>query len=198
MPPLAPWPNRVAAARGAFLWSRRTLPGWVAKRNEPVIIPDASLERRSIFRSSFGPDRCCWSLWHMGTWSSACSSSPRPASAATVRRTNRRSRFSAVRGPGDRQCRQHRARWRASRRLLERQLAGERRLLDVSEQLVSTLEPRRVLEQIADTIGSVVHYDQPDHLPAVTPDGGIEAVLSRAIGRGRRSRRRLASHRRRP
>jgi GAF domain-containing protein len=33
-----------------------TLPGWVAKRNEPVIIPDASLERRSILRSTLGPE----------------------------------------------------------------------------------------------------------------------------------------------
>ena len=64
--------------------------------------------------------------------------------------------------------------------MLERQLAGERRLLDVSEQLVSTLEPRQVLEQIADTIGSVVRYDSLTIYRLDRVSGGIEPVLSRA------------------
>jgi diguanylate cyclase (GGDEF)-like protein len=63
---------------------------------------------------------------------------------------------------------------------LERQLAGERRLLDVSEQLVSTLDPRQVLEQIADTIGSVVHYDRLTIYRHDRESRGIEPVLSRA------------------
>jgi transcriptional regulator with GAF, ATPase, and Fis domain len=33
-----------------------TLPGWVAKRNEPLIVPDAAAERGSIFRSTFGAE----------------------------------------------------------------------------------------------------------------------------------------------
>jgi diguanylate cyclase (GGDEF)-like protein/excisionase family DNA binding protein len=42
---------------------------------------------------------------------------------------------------------------------LEHQLASQRRLLDVSETLLSTLDPTGVLEMIADSLKSVVDYD---------------------------------------
>ena len=71
------------------------------------------------------------------------------------------------------------ARLESQRMQLERQVAGERRLLSVSEQLVSTLDPRRVLEQIAETIGSVVHYDRLTIYRRERDGGAIEAVLSR-------------------
>ncbi|HEX8940997.1 MAG TPA: diguanylate cyclase [Candidatus Limnocylindrales bacterium] len=42
---------------------------------------------------------------------------------------------------------------------LEHQLAGQRKLLEVNERLLSTLEPEGVLELIADSLRSVVAYD---------------------------------------
>jgi diguanylate cyclase (GGDEF)-like protein/PAS domain S-box-containing protein len=42
---------------------------------------------------------------------------------------------------------------------LERQLASQRRLLEVNETLLSTLDPQAVLEMIADSLKAVVAYD---------------------------------------
>ena len=156
-----------------------TLPGWVAKRNEPLIIPDATVERRSIFRSSFGPESLLLVPMSFGEVvhgvlvvskqgidkygrddEQALSIFGRYAAQAMVNADNIK------------QLEKQHA-------LLEQQLAAERQLLDVSEQLVSTLDPRRVLEQIADTIGSVVKYDRLTIYRALE-SGGIEAVLSRA------------------
>jgi diguanylate cyclase (GGDEF)-like protein len=156
-----------------------TLPGWVAKRNEPLIVPDASVERRSIFRSTFGPE----SLLLV------------PMSYANVvQGVLAVSKEGANRyGPDDEQALSIFGRYAAQaivnadnverlerqQALLERQIAAERRLLDVSEQLVSTLEPRRVLDQIADTIGSVVRFDQLT-IYRLGENGRIEAVLTRS------------------
>jgi diguanylate cyclase (GGDEF)-like protein len=71
------------------------------------------------------------------------------------------------------------ARLESHRTQLERQVAGERRLLGVSEQLVSTLDPRRVLEQIAETIGMVVHYDRLTIYRRDRDGDTTEKVLSR-------------------
>ncbi|HEX7471878.1 MAG TPA: diguanylate cyclase [Candidatus Limnocylindrales bacterium] len=48
---------------------------------------------------------------------------------------------------------------RASRAELEHQLASQRRLIEVNERLLSTLDPHGVLEMIADSLRSVVSYD---------------------------------------
>jgi diguanylate cyclase (GGDEF)-like protein len=72
------------------------------------------------------------------------------------------------------------ARLESQRVQLERQVAGERRLLGVSEQLVSTLDPRRVLDQMAETIGMVVHYDRLTINRRQDDGHEIGAVLSRA------------------
>jgi diguanylate cyclase (GGDEF)-like protein/excisionase family DNA binding protein len=48
---------------------------------------------------------------------------------------------------------------RRQRAELEHQLASQRRLLDVNERLLSTLDPQAVLELIADSLKSVVAYD---------------------------------------
>ena len=157
-----------------------TLPGWVARRNEPLIVPDATAERRSIFRSTFGAESLLLvpmafgdevlgvlvvSKAGVGKYDredeQALSIFGRYAGQAIVNASNieRLERQQAD---------------------LERQLAGGRRLLDVSEQLVSTLEPRKVLDQIADTIGSVVHYDRLTIYRHDRVSGGIEPVLSRA------------------
>jgi diguanylate cyclase (GGDEF)-like protein len=157
-----------------------TLPGWVAKRNEPLIIPDASVERRSIFRTSPGPESLLLvpmsygdavqgvlvvSKQGVGKYGSdderALSIFGRYAAQAMVNANNI-----------EQLEHQH--------ALLERQLAAQRRLLDLSEKLVSTLDPRRVLEQIADTIGMVVRYDRLTIYRLESQAGGIEPVLSRA------------------
>ncbi|MEO8230125.1 MAG: EAL domain-containing protein [Chloroflexota bacterium] len=48
---------------------------------------------------------------------------------------------------------------RRQRAALEHQLASQRRLLEVNEKLLSTLDPQAVLEMIADSLKSVVAYD---------------------------------------
>ena len=42
---------------------------------------------------------------------------------------------------------------------LEHQLACQRRLLEVNERLLSTLEPANVLDLIADSLKAIVPYD---------------------------------------
>ena len=156
-----------------------TLPGWVAKRNEPLIIPDASVERRSIFRSTFGPESLL--LVPMAYGESV--QGVLVVSKAGVDRY----------GPDDQQALSIFARYAAQaivnadnieelerqHDLLENQVAAERRLLAVSEQLVSTLDPRRVLEQIAETIGTVVHYDRLTIYRRDAATGAIGSVLTR-------------------
>jgi diguanylate cyclase (GGDEF)-like protein len=156
-----------------------TLPGWVAKRNEPLIIPDASVERRSIFRSTFGPESLLLvpmsygdnvqgvlvvSKQGVGKYGpddeKALSIFGMYAAQAIVNADNI-----------EELERQH--------VLLEQQVAAGRRLLDLSEQLVSTLDPRRVLEQIAETMGTVVPYDRLTIYSCRAATGGIEPVLTR-------------------
>jgi diguanylate cyclase (GGDEF)-like protein len=159
-----------------------TLPGWVAKRNEPLIIPDASVERRSIFRSSFGPESLLLVPMSYGE------------SVQGVLMVSKEGVDKY--GPDDEQALSIFGRYAAQamvnadnidelekqHALLANQVAAERRLLDVSEQLVSTLDPRRVLEQIAETIGSVVHYDRLTIYRRDSATGTIESVLARAGG----------------
>ena len=157
-----------------------TLPGWVAKRNEPLIIPDASVERRSIFRSSFGPESLLLVPMSYGE----------SVQGVLVVSKEGIDRY----GPDDEQALSIFGGYAAQaivnadnidelekqHALLANQVAAERRLLDVSEQLVSTLDPRRVLEQIAETIGSVVHYDRLTIYRRDPTTGAIESVLARA------------------
>ena len=42
---------------------------------------------------------------------------------------------------------------------LERQVRSQRELLDITESILSTLDPRAVLDQIADRLGELVRYD---------------------------------------
>ncbi len=156
-----------------------TLPGWVAKRNESLIIPDASVERRSIFRSTVGPESLLLVPMSYGD---------------TVQGVLVVSKQGVDRyGPDDEHALSIFARYAAQaivnadnieelerqHTLLEKQVAAERQLLDVSEQLVSTLDPRRVLEQIAETIGTVVHYDRLTIYRYEAASGGITSVLTR-------------------
>ena len=157
-----------------------TLPAWVAKRNEPLIIPDASVERRSIFRSTFGPESLLLVPMAYGD----------VVQGVLVVSKQGIARY----GPDDERALSIFGRYAAQaivnadnieelerqHVLLEQQVAAERRLLDLSEQLVSTLDPRRVLEQIAETIGTVVHYDRLTIYRCDAATGGIESVLSRS------------------
>jgi diguanylate cyclase (GGDEF)-like protein len=166
-----------------------TLPAWVFKRNEPLVIPDATRERRSIFRASFGPESLLLVPLSYGD----------EVQGVLVVSKSGVNRY----GSDDEQALSVFGRYVAQAMVnarniaqlqrqqgqLERQLAAERRLLEISEQLVSTLEPRRVLEQIADTIGDVVSYDRLTIYRQITQSSAIEPVLSRPEARrtGRRS-----------
>ena len=157
-----------------------TLPGWVAKRNEPLIIPDASVERRSIFRSTFGPESLLLVPMSYGDTvqgvlvvSKAGADKYRPDDERALSIFARYAAQAIVNADNIEALeRQH--------DLLEKQVAAERRLLDVSEQLVSTLDPRQVLEQIAETIGTVVHYDRLAIYRRDPATGDTESVLSRS------------------
>jgi diguanylate cyclase (GGDEF)-like protein len=156
-----------------------TLPGWVARRNEPLIVPDASVERRSIFRSSFGPESLLLVPMSYGE----------AVQGVLVVSKKGIDRY----GPDDEQALSIFGRYAAQaivnadnieelerqHCLLESQVAAERRLLEIGEQLVSTLDPRRVLDQIAETIGRVVHYDRLTIYRREAASGGIVSVLSR-------------------
>ena len=184
---------RVVAASGTFVGIEspplealstghgETLPGWVAKRNEPLIIPDASVERRSIFRSTFGPESLLLVPMSYGD----------TVQGVLVVSKKGIDKY----GPDDEQALSIFGRYAAQaivnadnieelerqHGLLEQQVAAERRLLDLSEKLVSTLDPRRVLDQIAETIGTVVHYDRLTIYRYESATGGIEPVLTRGI-----------------
>jgi diguanylate cyclase (GGDEF)-like protein len=156
-----------------------TLPGWVAKRNEPLIIPDASVERRSIFRSTFGPESLLLVPISYGdnvqgvlvvSKQGVGKYGPDDEQALSI--FGRYAAQAIVNADNIEELEQQHA-------LLEQQVAASKRLLDLSEKLVSTLDPRRLLEQIAETIGTVVHYDRLTIYTNQTATGGIEPVLSR-------------------
>jgi diguanylate cyclase (GGDEF)-like protein len=156
-----------------------TLPGWVAKRNEPLIIPDASVERRSIFRSTFGPESLLLVPMSYGdnvqgvlVVSKQGIGKYGPDDERALSIFGRYAAQAIVNADNIEELEQQHA-------LLEQQVAASKRLLDLSEKLVSTLDPRRLLEQIADTIGTVVHYDRLTIYTNQTAAGGIEPVLSR-------------------
>ena len=62
---------------------------------------------------------------------------------------------------------------------LEHQLEGQRRLLEVNERLLSTLEPAGVLDLIADTLKAIVPYDSLTIYHADRAAGVRRAVIAR-------------------
>ena len=78
---------------------------------------------------------------------------------------------------------------------LARQTDSQRRLLQINQQLLSTLEPASVLELIADGMKSVVWYDNlavyrvddgdEALVPVLARDANAEAVLDFAVPRGK-------------
>ena len=59
---------------------------------------------------------------------------------------------------------------------LERQLRSQRELLRITESILSTLDPRAVLDQIAERLGTIVHCDNLA-IEAVDPTTGILTPL---------------------
>lgn len=51
-------------------------------------------------------------------------------------------------------------RLRAQSAALERQLLGQRALLRITESILATLDPRAVLDQVADGLGAIIGYDR--------------------------------------
>ena len=183
---------RPVAAAGTFLGidnppleaisggQAETLPEWVARRNEALTVPDAATERRSIFRSTFGPESVLavpmsFGRSVMGVLVVTGKGANR-YDADDLRALSIFGRYAAqglANAESMRQLeRQH--------ELLERQLEAQRRLIDLSEQLVSTLDPRGVLERVAETIGSVLRYDRLAIHRVDGHGGRIRQVLSRA------------------
>ncbi|HSL77353.1 MAG TPA: GAF domain-containing protein, partial [Candidatus Limnocylindrales bacterium] len=62
---------------------------------------------------------------------------------------------------------------------MELQLEGQRRLLDVNERLLSTLDPAGVLELIADSLRAIVPYDSLTIYRADRSSGTRRAVIAR-------------------
>ena len=76
---------------------------------------------------------------------------------------------------------------------LARQLQSQRRLLEINERLLSTLDQQHVLDTIADGLRSVVHYDnlsiyRADHREP-GPGAGADARAARGAGDGLHRRR---------
>ena len=62
---------------------------------------------------------------------------------------------------------------------LARQLQSQRRLLEINERLLSSLDQQHVLETIADGLRSVVHYDNLSIYRAMPADRVLQPVLTR-------------------
>ena len=67
---------------------------------------------------------------------------------------------------------------------LERQLRNQRELLQITESILTTLDPRGVLDKIADRLGDLVGYDNI----AIELYDRRAGVLTPVIARGRRRR----------
>jgi diguanylate cyclase (GGDEF)-like protein len=172
--------TRRPAAREADAGRDGLLAASVAKRNEAVIVPDAHAPDGCPPGMAGGP----WSLLMVPmsyggeihgvlAVSRAAPNAYGPRDEQAISIFGRYAAQAIVNAANI-------ARLESQRVQLERQVAGERRLLGVSEQLVSQLDSRRVLEQIAETIGMVVHYDRLTIYHRGRDDGEIQAVLSRA------------------
>ena len=64
---------------------------------------------------------------------------------------------------------------------LEHQLASQRRLLEVNERLLSTLDPKGVLELIADSLKTIVPYDALSIYRCDRAAGVLRAVVTRDL-----------------
>ena len=67
--------------------------------------------------------------------------------------------YAELRRPGVLERRRDRQAPRAQSDALERQLENQRRLLQVTESILTTLDPTRILDQVADHLADLVGYD---------------------------------------
>ncbi len=163
---------RVAVGRG--------LTGWVAAHGESVRLGDASADPRTIVvRSTDGPESMLLvPMTFDGT-----------VHGVIVVSKEGRDRFDAddettlaifagyaaqalVNGENVERLRRQRVE-------LEHQLEGQRRLLEVNERLLSTLEPAGVLDLIADSLNAIVPYDSLTIYQADRAAGVRRAVIAR-------------------
>ena len=68
---------------------------------------------------------------------------------------------------------------RAQSELLARQLEAQRELLRATESILSTLDPRAVMEEIAERIGGLVPVDMLALTVRESPSGGLRTLFSR-------------------
>ena len=156
------------------------LTGWVAAHGEAVRISDAAADPRSVIvQSTDGPESM---LVVPMTFDGV-------VHGVIVVSKEGRDRFDAddettlaifagyaaqafVNGTSMERLRQQQAE-------LEHQLEGQRRLLDVNERLLSTLEPAGVLDLIADSLKAIVPYDSLTVYQVDRAAGVRRAVVAR-------------------
>ena len=68
---------------------------------------------------------------------------------------------------------------RAQSELLARQLAAQRELMRATESILSTLDPRAVMEEIAERIGGLVHVDMLALTVREPTTGALQTLFSR-------------------
>ena len=136
------------------------LTGWVAKHNETILSPDADADPRSrrVYASDTPESMLVVPM-----------SFEDQAQGVIVVSAEGRNRF----GPDDEAtltifasyaaqaivAAEHLAQVTRQQQELEHQLSSQRRLLEVNERLLSTLDPKGVLELIADSLKTIVPYD---------------------------------------
>ena len=139
--------------------SARASPGGSPQNNQTIRLGDAGADPRGAVTGPRGPESMLvvpMTFEDASTGSSSCPSAGATASTPTTRRPSRSSRATQPRRSSTPRTS---ASSGASRPSCEHQLASQRRLLEVNERLLSTLDPNGVLELIADSLKAIVPYD---------------------------------------
>ena len=111
--------------------------------------------------------------------STASSSCPRRAATGSMPTTRRPCRSSPATRPRPWSTPTNLERLRRQQAELEHQLEGQRRLLEVNERLLSTLDPAGVLDLIADSLKAIVPYDSLTIYRVDRAAGVRRAVIAR-------------------
>ena len=136
------------------------LTGWVAANGRPLRLGDATRDPRGrVDRRTPCPSRCSSCRWSRRSSCGASSSSP---SSGTDRFDADDEVTLTIFAAAAVQAvinAENMERLRRQQAEMELQLEGQRRLLEVNERLLSTLDPAGVLELIADSLRAIVPYD---------------------------------------